>query len=136
MHRKHLRVTCGIIEENHLVLAVQRSSVMSMPLMWEFPGGKIDVGESPEDCLVRELEEELGITVTLCNRLSEHFYAYPHFDISLLPFVCRIAGGTITLHEHAALAWLHADELPGLGWAPADVAVVKEYCACRNTWLR
>lgn len=132
MIRKHIRVTCGIIEQNGLVLAVQRSNVMSMPLMWEFPGGKIDIGESSEECLVREIEEELGVIVDICERLPENFYVYPDFDITLIPFVCCIISGTIILHEHAALAWLHADELSKIEWAPADVAVVKEYCAYRN----
>ena len=60
---KHIHVTCAIIERDGLVLAAQRSAIMSMPLKWEFPGGKVDVGEGLEECLCRELAEELGVNV-------------------------------------------------------------------------
>ena len=60
---RHLRVACAIIERDGRVLAAQRSAAMTLPLKWEFPGGKIEAGESPEECLIRELMEELGVTV-------------------------------------------------------------------------
>ncbi|HEX2955749.1 MAG TPA: (deoxy)nucleoside triphosphate pyrophosphohydrolase [Chitinispirillaceae bacterium] len=124
----HLHVTCGIIEQDGYVLATQRSSTMSMPLKWEFPGGKINEGESLEECLKRELLEELTIQVEITSILPESDYLYPAFKITLYPFLCIIQSGTIELKEHADYVWLLPKDLPTLDWAEADVAVVREYC--------
>jgi 8-oxo-dGTP diphosphatase len=126
--KKHLRVTCGIIERNGHVLVTQRSSTMSMPLKWEFPGGKVNEGESLEACLQRELLEELTIDVTIVKKLPESEYQYPAFNITLYPFICKIKSGEIILKEHADYAWLLQQNLMTLDWAEADVAVVREYC--------
>lgn len=125
---KHLHVTCGIIEQNGYALATKRSSTMSMPLKWEFPGGKVNEGESLEECLMRELFEELTIHVEITKKLSESVYQYPAFKITLFPYLCTIESGTIVLKEHADYAWLLPQDLIRLDWAAADVAVVKEYC--------
>ena len=103
---KHIQVTCAIINEDGLVLSAQRSASMSLPLKWEFPGGKIDKGESPEECLRRELVEELGIQVRVGKRLPTTTHHYPTFSVTLHPFVCSIDSGEIFLHEHAAITWL------------------------------
>jgi len=102
---------------------------MSMPLKWEFPGGKLHDGESPEECLARELEEELGIGVTIKHTLSPVHHHYEEFAIELIPFVCTIAKGTIVLHEHRALAWLSPYELNDLDWPAADIPVITSYLA-------
>ena len=129
---KHLHVTCAIIERDGLVLAAQRSTAMSLPLKWEFPGGKIDPGESPEECLRRELVEEMGIHVSVGKSLPLSTHHYPTFTITLHPFVCSIQSGEIVLHEHAAVTWLSPEELHSLDWAEADVPVIESYlCACR-----
>jgi 8-oxo-dGTP diphosphatase len=124
---KHVDVTCAIIQRDGLVLAAQRSAVMSLPHKWEFPGGKIDPGESPEECLRRELFEELGIQVRIGQRLPVSVYQYPSFTITLHPFVCTIESGEVVLHEHAAVSWLPPNELHSLDWAEADVPVVALY---------
>jgi 8-oxo-dGTP diphosphatase len=124
---KHLHVTCGIIERNGYVLATQRSSTMSMPLKWEFPGGKVNEGESLEVCLKRELLEELTIQVEILSKLPENVYKYPAFTITLYPFICTIKSGDIVLKEHANCKWLQPKDLLTLDWAEADVAVVREY---------
>jgi 8-oxo-dGTP diphosphatase len=108
---------------------------MSLPLKWEFPGGKIDAGESPEGCLRRELVEELGLEVLPCRRLPSHTHEYPAFSVTLYPFVCSIVAGDIVLHEHAAIAWLPPDELTTLDWAEADYPVIDGYLrqkGCRS----
>lgn len=124
---KHIHVTCAIIERDGLVLAAQRSLTMNLPLKWEFPGGKINPGESPERCLKRELMEELGVHVTVGRELAQTTYNYPDCTVTLYPFVCSVASGEIVLHEHAAVRWLMPEELPGLDWAAADVPVVLAY---------
>lgn len=126
---KHIHVTCAIIERDGLVLVAQRSATMNLPLKWEFPGGKIDPGESPEQCLRRELVEELGIHIHIVQSLPPITHQYPTFVVTLYPFVCAIESGEIVLHEHAALTWLPPDELHTLDWAEADVPVIESYLA-------
>ncbi len=124
---RHLHVTCAVIERQGTVLAAQRGAAMSMPLKWEFPGGKIDPGESAEACLRRELFEELGLRVHICYALPLATHAYPVLTVTLHPFVCRIAYGEPILHEHAAIAWLVPGELHTLDWAAADLPVIAAY---------
>lgn len=100
---------------------------MSLPLKWEFPGGKIKNGESLTECLKRELREELDIEASISHSLSPVTYNYQTFSVTLHPFICRIVSGEITLHEHAALAWLTPMELHTLDWAEADVPVIHLY---------
>ncbi len=124
---KHIHVACAIIENNGKVLATQRSASMSVPLKWEFPGGKIDPGESTEECLRRELVEELGICVFVGKTLPHSTYDYPTFVITLYPFVCSIESGEIVLHEHSSMVWLSPCELHTLDWAEADLSVIESY---------
>jgi 8-oxo-dGTP diphosphatase len=126
---KHIHVTCAIIEQDGLILAAQRSATMSMPLKWEFPGGKIDPGETPEECLQRELLEELGIHVCVAKKFPISTHNYPNFAITLYPFACTITSGGIVLHEHTAISWLPPTELLSLDWAEADVPVIESYLA-------
>src|SRR5687767_283888 len=125
---KHLHVTCAIVERESLVLAVQRSAAMSLPLKWEFPGGKVNPNESYEDCLRRELLEELGLHTRIKQRLEPSTHQYPTFLITLYPFVCSIEAGEPELREHSALRWLSASELRTLDWAAADIPVLDSYC--------
>lgn len=123
-----LQVTCALIT-NHQdqVLAAQRSQTMSLPLKWEFPGGKIEVGETAEDCLIREIREELNIEIQISKALPSNIHNYPKITIELIPFICTQTGGEIILKEHAQYRWLHKNELLALDWADADVPIVKHY---------
>lgn len=126
---KHIHVACAIIERDGMVLAAQRSSAMSLPLKWEFPGGKIEPGENSDECLRRELVEELGIRVKVKRVLPPHTHRYPTFTVTLYPFVCSMEAGSIVLHEHAAIAWLVPERLCELDWAEADLPVIENYLA-------
>jgi len=126
---RHLQVACAIIEKSGKVLATQRSESMSLPLKWEFPGGKIRAGECPDECLKRELLEELGIEVVIYRPLPHSTHHYPTFTVTLHPFICTLAKGEITLHEHAASCWLRPEELPKLDWAEADWPLIE---SCRK----
>ncbi len=127
MSKKHLHVTCATIEQDGCVLAAQRSRAMAMPLKWEFPGGKNKPGETPENCLCREIAEELAIKVAERRALAEKTHAYPEFTITLYPFVCSIVSGIIILREHAAVTWLPRKDLASLDWAEADRPILESY---------
>lgn len=92
-----IHVTCAIIQHKGKVLICQRSAQMNLPHKWEFPGGKIEPGESREACLVREIREELGITIRIGQPLTAVEHHDGGFALTLYPFVCTLAGGTPTL---------------------------------------
>lgn len=126
--KRHLHVACAIIEQEGKILAAQRSPATSLPLKWEFPGGKIESGESPEQCLNREMQEELGVSVHIDRALSASTHSYPDFTVTLYPFTCRLkCDSTITMHEHHALQWIEPHRMPELDWAAADQPIITEY---------
>ncbi len=91
---------------------------------WEFPGGKIEPGESPEAALQREIMEELELEITVEHLLHTVERDYPAFHLRLHCYACRIRGGELQLHEHTAFRWLAADELDSVPWLPADEDVL------------
>jgi 8-oxo-dGTP diphosphatase len=105
---------------------------MNLPLKWEFPGGKIDPGESPEQCLVRELQEELLICVQVERQLPVSTHHYPSVTVTLHPFVCTMAAGHADPQEHDMVTWFTPEELRTLDWAAADVPVLATYLARRR----
>ena len=132
MLKKTLRVAFAIIEHDGRILAVQRSEHMNLPLKWEFPGGKIHQNESPEQCVVREVAEELDLRIPVGRSLSPVSHDYPDFSVTLHPFICAIVSGELTLHEHKALRWLLPHELSSLDWVAADFPIISAYCANLN----
>ena len=126
-------VTCAIIEKDTKVLCAQRSELMNLPSKWEFPGGKVEAGETHENCIVREIEEELGLDITIIDTLLPSIFQYPNAkEICLLPFICRIESGTINLKEHKQVTWLSLSELKTLDWAAADVPILENYLSLKN----
>lgn len=91
---------------------------------WEFPGGKMEPGESPQQALIRELKEELSIDVHVGDFLCTVEYDYPAFHLTMHCFFCSVVGGKLTLLEHEAARWLDMSELHSVDWLPADVEVV------------
>lgn len=133
MTLRHLHVACALIERDGLLLAAQRSAVMNLPLKWEFPGGKIEAGESPEACLHRELREEMEVSVVIGPALLPCTHHYPDFTVTLYPFVCHLASKVIVLREHAAMRWLAPAEIMTLDWAAADLPVIADYLGGETT---
>lgn len=123
---RHVTVACGIIIRDGLILAAQRSATMSIPLKWEFPGGKLELNESADDCLHRELREELEIAVRIIHALPCHHFTYPTFSVTLMPFICDQLQGEPILNEHAQIAWVTPSLLDKLDWAPADQPVLAD----------
>lgn len=121
-----IHVTCAILINEGKILVTQRSERMSLPLKWEFPGGKIEVNETPEACLHREIKEELGIEIRLTEKLLEHEYHYDHLSINLIPYLAEITSGVIDLKEHKSYRFLNMSELLTLDWAAADLPIVHQ----------
>jgi len=120
-------VSCAIIfDQNQNILVTQRSATMPLPLKWEFPGGKVEPGETAEQSLLREIKEELDLSIQIVSALSPSIHHYGTKTICLIPFICTIVAGQITLHEHQEYRWLKPDELLNLDWAEADLPVVYE----------
>jgi 8-oxo-dGTP diphosphatase len=120
-------VTCAIIRFEDKILVVQRSEHMKLPLKWEFPGGKVENGESLEDCIRREIKEELNIEIKLTSKLSTSNCDYPEFSIQLIPFLANYLSGDIILSEHKQYLLLEKIELSKLDWAEADIPVLNEF---------
>lgn len=107
------------------ILCAQRSPEMGHGGLWEFPGGKIEPGETPAESLRREIQEELGCEITVGEQVADVTYAYPELAIRLITYHARLMEGQPTPREHAELRWLPVTELDDLDWAPADVPTVQ-----------
>ncbi len=122
---KTVRVVAAIIIENGEVFATQRG-YGEFKDGWEFPGGKIEPGETPEEAIVREIKEELDTEVEVIELLDTVEYDYPNFHLSMGCFICKIKSGDLVLKEHEAAKWLTKDTLGSLEWLPADMGLVGE----------
>jgi len=113
-------VCCAIIFRDNLVLAVQHGTNSHHPMKWEFPGGKIQHGETARDCIVREIREELIVEVVVLSEISSVEFDYGAKQVKLIPFVCRIISGSVILTEHANLQWFDPDHWKDIDWLEAD----------------
>lgn len=121
--QKIVSVVAAIIEANGKYFATQRGYGPQKD-GWEFPGGKIEAGETPEAALKREIREELDADITVGEKLIQVEYDYPDFHLSMGCYHCSLASGHLTLKEHEAARWLASDELRSVAWLPADVIAV------------
>ena len=125
MPRKCIEVVAAIIHHEGRILAAQRG-YGEFKDGWEFPGGKTEPGETPERALVREIEEELRVTVRPTAFIETVEYDYPTFHLTMHCFMCEVVSGEITLTEHLAMKWLTKETLETVDWLPADVSVVRK----------
>ena len=114
-------VTAAILIENGRVLIARRRPGASQAGLWEFPGGKVRPGESPAQCLKREIQEELGIEIAVGEFFGESVYAYEDKTIRLLAYRVRAEGGEMSRNDHAELAWVAIADLGRYRFCPADV---------------
>ncbi|MBE0639208.1 MAG: (deoxy)nucleoside triphosphate pyrophosphohydrolase [Bacteroidales bacterium] len=122
-----IEVTCSIIEKDGKVLATRRASGSHLAGLWEFPGGKIEPGETDEECIIREILEELNLNIEIIGKLQPVEHLYSDKSIRLIPFICKLSSGQLTLKDHSEYRWLGINELQSLDWAEADIKVVIEY---------
>ena len=124
-----LPVVCALIERDGRVLLAQRPADKHLGGKWEFPGGKVEPGESPPAALVREIREELRCDIRVIRALPACVHAYPNVRIELIPFICELSPGSPppVSHEHAAIAWVQPGQLLAHDLAPADIPIVAHY---------
>ena len=122
---------CALIDVDGRVLLAQRPEGKSMAGLWEFPGGKIEAGETPEQSLIRELEEELGITVkeACLAPLTFASHSYPDFHLLMPLYVCRRWDGMVTAREGQSLAWVRPNRLRDYPMPPADLPLIPHLTA-------
>lgn len=120
---KTINVVAAVIMKEGKVFATQRGYGEFKDGL-EFPGGKVEAGESPEEALCREIREELEVEVNVGDLIDTIEYDYPAFHLSMKCYVCTIAGGSPHLLEHEAARWLSADQLDSVAWLPADITLI------------
>jgi len=126
---KTIEVVAAIIKKDDKILATQRG-YGEFKGGWEFPGGKMEIGETPRKALIREIKEELEIEIAAGELINIIEYDYPQFHLTMHCFICSIKGGELVLKEHEAAKWLTKDTLDSVEWLPADevlIEKIKEY---------
>ena len=123
---KIIRVSGGIFYQSGKILAAQRASGRDLAEYWEFPGGKIEAGESGREALYRELKEELQVEAEIGEFFARSTYRYSFGTVILDTYFCAWRSGDWKLHVHKELRWLAISELLTLQWAPADVPIIEK----------
>lgn len=121
---KQIEVVAAVLYRDGEYFATQRG-YGEFEGMWEFPGGKIEPGENPESALEREIQEELGIDISIEGFLCTTDYDYPSFHLKMHCYLCSIVSGDIELREHKSARWLTAQKLDSVEWLPADTEVTE-----------
>lgn len=119
-----LKVTAALIKRDDKYL-IARKRVGNLAGMWEFPGGKLEEGESLEECLKREIYEELGIEVQVDKYLTTSEYSYPDFSIELIGYLADYVSGEIKLTDHDRIEWVGPEEMVNYSFAPADLPLIE-----------
>lgn len=126
---KQINVVGAVIRVEGKILCARRGSEGALPGLWEFPGGKIEHGETPEEALVREITEELLCEIAVGPRIATTTYQYDFGEVTLTTFYCDLIAGEPQLTEHSEVRWLPPARLTELEWAPADIPAVERIMA-------
>lgn len=122
---KTIEVVAAIIKDGNKIFATQRG-YGEFKDGWEFPGGKIEDGESPQEALVREIKEELDVEISVQELFDTVEYDYPEFHLTMHCFISSLKAGKIVLNEHEDARWLSKDELDTVAWLPADEGLIEK----------
>lgn len=122
---KIIEVVAAIIKNDDKILTTRRG-YGDFENMWEFPGGKMEPGETQEAALIREIKEELEVDIKITSFLTTVDYNYPNFHLTMHCFICTIDGGELHLNAHNDAKWITLEELDELKWVPADIFVVEK----------
>ncbi|MGO1923302.1 MAG: (deoxy)nucleoside triphosphate pyrophosphohydrolase [Jeotgalicoccus sp.] len=126
MAKKTIRVVGAVIEDdNNNILCAQRPEGKNLALKWEFPGGKIEDGETPVEALKRELVEEMTLDISICEKITTTVYEYDFGIVELTTYYAKIISGEIQLLEHVQMKWVNPVEIEKLDWAPADIPAIE-----------
>lgn len=126
MTKKTIRVVGAVIEDDaNNILCAQRPEGKNLALKWEFPGGKIEPGETPIEALKRELIEEMVLTISIGEKITTTVYEYDFGIVELTTYYAKILEGEIQLLEHVQMKWVQPDEIEKLDWAPADIPAIE-----------
>ena len=123
--KKQIKVVGAVIRnDQNQILCALRSPEMSMPNCWEFPGGKIEKNEKPEEALVREIQEELGCEISVTELVEDVIHEYPNIIVNLITYEAKVISDKPVANEHAKIVWKEISELKELEWALADLPTV------------
>ncbi len=123
---KHIEVAAGIIIRGGKIFGAKRGNRGETAGKWEFPGGKIEPGERPEQTAVREIREEIGAEVTADSFFMTVRHTYTTFELTMHTYLCSVASGSFTLAEHTDSRWFFPGELGTVEWAPADAPIIEK----------
>jgi len=119
-------VTAALIVDSRKILIAQRKAGSHMELKWEFPGGKLEAGEKPEQCLVREIKEELELDIEVLDIYKVVMHDYDEKTVLLLCYKCKLSGGTANAADCNAFRWVDGEQLELFDYAPADIGIVEK----------
>jgi 8-oxo-dGTP diphosphatase len=120
-----INVSAAVIVQENKILICQRPEGKNCALLWEFPGGKIEAGETAEVCVIRECQEELGIEIEVQKSLGDISYKYPDVTVHIQFFICKIIDGEIKKKEHKDIKWILIKDLSQYDFCPADKEIIK-----------
>ena len=123
---KQIEVVAAIIHDSEVRIFATQRGYGDYKDWWEFPGGKIEAGEIPEEALRREIWEELETRIVVENLVETVEWDYPQFHLSMHCYLCHVESGHLELKEHEAAKWLNKDELENVNWLPADLKVIEK----------
>jgi 8-oxo-dGTP diphosphatase len=121
-----VKVTAAILAKNNKIIIAKRGPDDELANKWEFPGGKIEIDETPEQCLKREMKEEFDIDISVGEYLGSSIYHYDHLSIELLAYRTYWEGGEIDLKDHDDFKWISLEQLADFDFAPADLTFVEK----------